>query len=79
MKRAIGAIALLLLAGLMAVPAMAGELRVTGFFDNTIHLDQNSGRTDGDVTRNGDNAFMLRERGMGVQTRSMALQANPQG
>jgi hypothetical protein len=47
----------------MAVPASAGELRVTGFFDNTIHLDQNSGRTDGDVTRNGDNAFMLRERG----------------
>jgi len=57
MRKVVVVIALLALVGLIALPAAAGELRVTGFIDNAISTDQNiSGDSrDFDVTDNKDN------------------------
>src|ERR671930_375570 len=63
MKKAIWAVALLVLAGLMAVPTDAAELRVTGFFDNILpHADRNLSMADQDLTKNKDTDFTGRER-----------------
>src|ERR671930_2670138 len=63
MKKAIWAVALLVLAGLMAVPTDAAELRVTGFFDNILpHADRNLSMADQDLTNNKDTDFTGRER-----------------
>src|SRR6266516_7476697 len=64
MKKAVGAVTLLVLAGFTAVPTYAAELRVTGFFDNlfpTAHV--NSSTADGNLTNNKDSEFYGRERG----------------
>jgi hypothetical protein len=64
MKTALAAIALLVLAGLTAVPTYAAELRVTGFFDNIFpHANQNESKADLDLTNNHDTQFNGRERG----------------
>ena len=52
MKQGIGVLAVLALAGLMALPAAAGELRVTGFIDSAISTDQRISAVDFDVTNN---------------------------
>jgi hypothetical protein len=63
LKKAVVAIALLVLAGLMAVPTYAAELRVTGFFDNILpHASQNLSMADLDLTNNKDTMFTGRER-----------------
>src|SRR6266545_5774629 len=63
MQKAIVAIALLVLAGLMAVPTYAAELRVTGFLDNILpHADRNLSAADLDLTNNKDTNFNGRER-----------------
>jgi hypothetical protein len=52
----------LLVVGLVAVPAFAAELRVTGFFDNVFpRWDKNFSSVDQDTTRN-DEIFMGRSR-----------------
>jgi hypothetical protein len=64
MKKAVGAVTLLVLAGFTAVPTYTAELRVTGFFDNlfpTAHV--NSSTADGNLTNNKDSEFYGRERG----------------
>jgi hypothetical protein len=63
MKKASWAVTLLILAGLMAVPTYAAELRVTGFFDNILpHVDRNLSMQDQDLTNNHDTNFNGRER-----------------
>jgi hypothetical protein len=63
LKKAVVAIALLVLAGLMAVPTYAAELRVTGFFDNILpHYSRNLSQADLDLTNNKDSDFTGRER-----------------
>ncbi|MBI3327388.1 MAG: hypothetical protein HYZ81_11900, partial [Nitrospinae bacterium] len=58
MKTLVRTIGLLILAGIIAMPAAAAELRVTGFFDTAISTEQNiSGNpADFDVTNNKDKA-----------------------
>jgi hypothetical protein len=54
--------ALAMLSGLAAAPALAAELRVTGFFDNVFpRWDTNHSSVDQDTTRN-DEIFMGRSR-----------------
>jgi hypothetical protein len=63
MKKAVGAVTLLLLAGFLVIPAWAAELRVTGFFDNIIpRFEGNNSSGDRNMTRNGDQATFGRER-----------------
>jgi hypothetical protein len=63
MKKAVGAITLLFLAGFLVMPAIAAELRVTGFFDNIIpRVESNNSEGDLDMTRNDDQATFGRER-----------------
>src|SRR5919198_2001343 len=63
MKKVVGALALLFLAGFLVLPASAAELRVTGFFDNIFpHVDHNLNNADLDTTNNHDNNFYGRER-----------------
>ena len=67
MKKVVGAvvisITLLIVVGLATVPAVAAELRVTGFFDNTFpRWDSNLSSVDNDTTRNEDQLFAGRSR-----------------
>jgi hypothetical protein len=63
MKKVVGAIALLFLAGFLVNSASAAELRVTGFFDNIFpHVDKNLSQADLDATNNKDTFFAGRER-----------------
>src|SRR5919198_6521174 len=63
MKKVVGALALLFLAGFLVLPASAAELRVTGFFDNVFpHYDRNTNLADLDTTNNHDTFFAGRER-----------------
>lgn len=42
MKKFIGVVALLVLTGFMAMPTLAAELQVRGFFENVLpHIDHN--------------------------------------
>ena len=56
MKTAVRIVSVLLLTGLIAMPAAAGELKVTGFIDNAISTEQNISNVDNDVTNNKDKA-----------------------
>src|SRR6266511_1952981 len=63
MQKAIVAIALLVVAGLTAVPTFAAELRVTGLIDNIFpHASRNLSQADLDLTNNKDSDFTGRER-----------------
>jgi hypothetical protein len=63
MKKAVGAVTLILLAGVLVTPASAAELRVTGFFDNIFpRVESNNSSGDLDMTHNGDQATFGRER-----------------
>ncbi|MBI3326615.1 MAG: hypothetical protein HYZ81_07930, partial [Nitrospinae bacterium] len=62
MKKSMGVIVIFALAGLMALPAAAGELRVTGFIDTAITTDQNMSNQDSDVTKNKDTATIASTR-----------------
>jgi hypothetical protein len=63
MKKVIGAVALLFLAGFLVLPASAAELRTTGFFDNVFpHYDRNLNQADLDTTNNQDTLFAGRTR-----------------
>ena len=66
MKTMVWSIALLLLTGLLALPAVAGELRVEGFIDTAISTDQNISGVDFNVTSNKDKAT-------GASTRSQVF------
>jgi hypothetical protein len=58
-----GSIVLLVVIGLAAAPALAAEMRVTGFFDNTFpRWDSNLSSVDNDTTRNEDQLFAGRTR-----------------
>src|ERR671923_781242 len=65
MKNWIRFVILLVVIGLAAAPALAAELRVTGFFDNVFpHFEKNisGNNSDLDTTRGGDKATFGRER-----------------
>src|SRR6266511_5402929 len=63
MQKAIVAIALLVVAGLTAVPTFAAELRVTGLIDNIFpHASRNLSNADVDLTNNKDTLFDGRQR-----------------
>ena len=63
MKLFIGVVALLSAIGLVTVPVLAAELRVTGFMENVIpHYDRNTSDQDLDMTRSTDHIFYGRER-----------------
>ncbi|MBI3325888.1 MAG: hypothetical protein HYZ81_04195, partial [Nitrospinae bacterium] len=63
MKTAVKAVSLLILIWFLAMPASGGELRVTGFIDNAIHVEGNTSDLDRDLTRNGDNVTVGDTRG----------------
>ena len=63
MKKAVGAITLLFLAGFLVIPASAAELRVTGLIDNIFpRVEANNSSGDQDMTRNQDTATFGRNR-----------------
>jgi hypothetical protein len=64
MKRLLGVIALLVLGGLVAIPAYADQrLTLTGFIDNHIRAFSNLSATDDDFNRNDDDEWHARTRG----------------
>jgi len=63
MKKFVGCLILLVMLGLAAAPALAAELRVTGFVDNVFpRWDSNNSNADLDPTRNHDQIFFGRSR-----------------
>jgi hypothetical protein len=63
MNKFIGVVALLVLTGFMAMPTLAAELQVRGFFENVLpHVDHNTSDADLDMTRATDQIFFGRER-----------------
>jgi hypothetical protein len=63
MKNVARSMILLMLVGLTQMPALAAELRVTGFVDNVFpHWDSNTSSVDNDNTRNSDQIFYGRNR-----------------
>ena len=63
MLRILGVVAFLGLLEIMALPVLAAELRVRGFFENVLpHADSNTSDQDFDMTRNTDQIFYGRER-----------------
>jgi hypothetical protein len=64
MKNAVRCMVFLVVVGLVALPAFAAELRVTGFVDNVFpRWDMNNSNADLDATRTGDEIFFGRTRG----------------
>ncbi len=63
MKTVVCSVAVLLLVGLLATPAAAVELRVTGFIDNAVEYDNNVSGIENNVTSNKDRAFFGSTRG----------------
>jgi hypothetical protein len=63
MMRFLSVVALLVLHGLITMPALAAELRTRGFVENVLpHFDSNTSDLDLDMTRNSDQLFFGRER-----------------
>jgi hypothetical protein len=63
MKKLVGSVVLLVVVGLAAAPALAAEMRVTGFFDNVFpRWESNSSTFENDLTRNEDQALFGRTR-----------------
>ena len=63
MKQFIGVVALLMLISYMAMPTLAAELRMRGFFENVLpHVDHNTSDADLDMTRTTDQIFFGRAR-----------------
>ena len=62
MQKVVRCLVVLMSLGLAAIPALAAELRVTGFIDNVFpRWDSNLSGVDNDPTRN-ENVFMGRTR-----------------